>query len=231
MPNLSPAALEVLDRLARGVRLRRAGTDWSDGAQAVPKQAVDELFKNDLIRCRGDAAVISEPGEAMLMRTRDPDHPNRAMGKCRRVETGTATKAATVNLGESPLSWLMRRKLITKRQFEAGERLRADFILAGRAPRTTMRWEQQSSSNARAVSPSVDPTIAQLSAKQRFEAASAAAGAGLTSVLWRVVCMGEGLETTERALGWPARAGKVVLGLALDRLAEFYKLPDDNQIG
>ena len=28
----------------------------------------------------------------------------------------------------------------------------------------------------------------------------------------------------ERALGWPARAGKLVLGLALDRLADFYRV-------
>jgi len=38
------------------------------------------------------------------------------------------------------------------------------------------------------------------------------------------VCNGDGLETAERALGWPARAGKVVLLLALDRLGDFYQL-------
>jgi hypothetical protein len=43
-------------------------------------------------------------------------------------------------------------------------------------------------------------------------------------VLWRIVCAGEGMETAERALGWPARAGRVVLTLALDRLADFYGL-------
>ena len=28
----------------------------------------------------------------------------------------------------------------------------------------------------------------------------------------------------KRALGWPARAGKLVLTLALDRVADFYRL-------
>ena len=53
----------------------------------------------------------------------------------------------------------------------------------------------------------------------------AAVGPGLADVLWRVVCAGEGLPVAERALGWPARAGRVVLTLALDRLAAHYRLP------
>ena len=56
-------------------------------------------------------------------------------------------------------------------------------------------------------------------------AAVAAAGNGLADVLWRVVCAGEGLSAAEKALGWPARAGKLVLGMALDRLADHYRLP------
>jgi hypothetical protein len=38
-----------------------------------------------------------------------------------------------------------------------------------------------------------------------------------------VVCAGEGLPVAERALGWPARAGRLV-GIALDRLADHYRL-------
>jgi hypothetical protein len=57
-----------------------------------------------------------------------------------------------------------------------------------------------------------------------MEAALAEVGKGLSDVLWRVACAGEGLSDAERALGWPARAGKLVLGLALDRLADHYRL-------
>jgi hypothetical protein len=32
------------------------------------------------------------------------------------------------------------------------------------------------------------------------------------------------MRDAERALGWPARAGKLVLCLALDRLAVFYRV-------
>ncbi len=51
-----------------------------------------------------------------------------------------------------------------------------------------------------------------------------AAGPGLSDILWRVVCACEGLSVAEKALGWPVRAGKLVLGMALDRLADHYGL-------
>ena len=52
---------------------------------------------------------------------------------------------------------------------------------------------------------------AQIDAKRRFDAAVASAGPGLADILWRVVCAGEGMRDAESALGWPARAGKLVL--------------------
>jgi hypothetical protein len=51
----------------------------------------------------------------------------------------------------------------------------------------------------------------------------AAAGPGLSDILWRVVCAGEGVPDAEKALGWPARAGRLVLILALDRVATYYR--------
>jgi hypothetical protein len=42
--------------------------------------------------------------------------------------------------------------------------------------------------------------------------------------LWRVVCAGEGMREAETALGWPTRAGKLVLVLALDRIADYYRI-------
>ena len=128
----------------------------------------------------------------------------------------------TVNLAESPLAWLVRRGMVTPVQFAASERLRGDFMRAGQAPRVTMNWDPAPGS--RSLGAGNDPTTAQIGARQRFDAAVAAAGPGVSDVLWRVVCMGEGLETAERALGWPNRAGKLVLKLALDRLAGHYGL-------
>ena len=132
-------------------------------------------------------------------------------------------RVVTVNLAESPLAWLARRNLVTRQQFVASERLRHDFMLAGQAPRVTMRWDPAPVGRS-AGGAGLDPTSAQIGARQRFDAAVAAVGPGLTDVLWRVICLGEGLETAERALGWPNRAGKLVLKLALDRLVAHYRI-------
>ncbi len=132
-------------------------------------------------------------------------------------------RRVTVNLAESPLGWLRAHKHIDARQFEAGERLRLDYEKAALGPRVTMRWDP-SPRAPRGAPGAANPTLAQISAKRRFHAAVAAAGSGLSDILWRVVCAGEGLAVAEKALGWPTRAGKLVLGIALDRLADHYQL-------
>ena len=143
----------------------------------------------------------------------------------RSAKTKIASRSVTVNLAESPLGWLKSRGLVSERQFEAGERLRADWERAQMERSTTMRWDAPPTGRvARGAPEGMDPTHAQLAAKQRLEAAVEAVGAGLSDVLWRIVCAGEGMRDAERALGWPARAGRLVLGLALDRLADFYRI-------
>jgi len=138
-----------------------------------------------------------------------------------RATPGSARRM-TVNLSESPLGWLAARGLVSARQVEAGERLRGDYEGAALAPSVTMRWAPRVDGGGGG---GVDPATAQLAAKRRFDAAVAEVGAGLSDVLWRVVCAGEALPAAERALGWPTRAGRVVLTLALDRLAAHYRLP------
>lgn len=135
---------------------------------------------------------------------------------------GTTRRSVTVNLRESPLAWLAARGLVTARQVEAGERLRADYTVSQLAPTVTMSW---SAARVDGGGGGVDPTTRQLDAKRRFDTAVKVVGPGLGDVLWRVVCAGEGLPDCEKALGWPSRAGRVVLTLALDRLASHYRLP------
>jgi hypothetical protein len=142
-----------------------------------------------------------------------------------RDRRGRPFRSVTVNLAESPLGWLHSRGHVSRRQFEAGERLRADWERAQLAPRVTMAWDAAPISRTRGGSaPVIDLNGSQLDAKCRFEDAVAAAGPGLKDILWRVVCAGEGMREAETALGWPARAGKLVLSLALDRVADYYRI-------
>ena len=129
----------------------------------------------------------------------------------------------TVNLAESPLAWLARRGHVSPMQLLASERLRADFYHAQLGPRVTMRWDPLPAA-ARGQGGPPDRSRGQIAAKRRFEAEVAACGPGLSDIAWRVICQGEGLEAAERALGWPVRAGKLVLQLALDRLVSHYGL-------
>jgi hypothetical protein len=131
-------------------------------------------------------------------------------------------RTATVNLAESPLTWLHARGHLTKAQFDAGERLRADWERAQLAPGVTMRWDVVRVRGG--ADSGLGPGERQLAAKARFDGAVAEAGPGLADVLWRVVCAGEALADAERALAWPARSGKLVLRLALDRVARFYRI-------
>ncbi|MBS1240113.1 MAG: hypothetical protein H6R45_819 [Proteobacteria bacterium] len=130
-------------------------------------------------------------------------------------------RSVTVNLAESPLSWLYARGHLTDRLFDAGERLRADYERAMIGPNITMRWDLVRVKGGEA---GLNPTERQIAARARFDGAIALAGSGLSDILWRVVCAGEALPVAEKALEWPARSGKLVLKIALDRVADFYRI-------
>lgn len=135
-------------------------------------------------------------------------------------------RSVTVNITESPLGWLRARGLVTRRQYDAGERLRSDWERAQLAPRVTMAWDAAPVARGRGGSADgPDLSGAQIDARRRFDDAIASAGPGLADILWRIVCAGEGMRDAETALGWPARAGKLVLTFALDRVAAYYRMP------
>lgn len=147
-------------------------------------------------------------------------------GRRRQVRPGrmAPARSVTVNLAESPLGWLHSRGLVNERQLAAGEMLRRDWELSQLPPAVTMRWDPARQSRGAARPAVLNPTEAQIAAKARFQAAVAAVGSGLSDILWRIVCAGDGMRDAESALGWPARAGRIVLAIALDRLADFYRL-------
>lgn len=205
---------------------------WEAGALLATDSEIAELERFNLVaHVAGSQLRLSLAGEAWNARRSGGTSSKRLLVERGLAEDGEATasgrgtrrtRSVTVNLGESPLGWLMARGMISERQFAAGERLRADWTLAGLGPRVTMRWDPSPGHAKGAPHQHMDPTLAQISARQRFDGAIAQAGSGMNDILWRVICAGEGLASAETALGWPKRAGKLVLGLGLDRVADFY---------
>ncbi|MGK2873775.1 MAG: DUF6456 domain-containing protein [Alphaproteobacteria bacterium] len=240
---------EVLRRLGearamgRGMAEDRFGVFVARNRFARPVMTVGPeilrlLMAGELISRRQeqpDEWVISRLGRARLRRTQANDAPFRSQHQVLdlREQRGMRGEPVVVrvNNAESPLGWLISHKdrkgkpLISTEQFAAGERLREDFTLANLAPRVTAMWGMPINHAGRGGGGGGDPACmndTMIAAKDRLWAALDAVGPDLGGVLLQVCCHLNGLTQTERNLGWPARAGKVVLGIALDRLAAHY---------
>ena len=152
-----------------------------------------------------------------------------ALGR-RRVTTDSGGADVTVDEAESPLVWLARRRgrdgraMIAPHQFQAGERLRADFTRAHMMPRTTSNWSNPTPSGRRGAggNRAGDSTDAMIASRQRVNQALEAVGPEFSGLLLDVCCFLKGLAGLEAERGWPARSAKIVLQLALDRLARHY---------
>lgn len=232
----------LLRQLEGGATLQRCAEGWLIGGAALEAADGHVLLARDLVeevrstQPRGIAAGrnqirfyrLSAPGRAWLRRRDaavEPDYrQNRQIAQRTAMIDGTA-QTVEVNLAESPVAWLRRRKFITDAQQQAAERLRCDWEMANLAPRISMRWDLSALTSQRGLPQDhLDPASSQIAARVRFEQALDVAGPGLRDILWRVACAGEGLDAAERSLGWPSRSGKLVLALALDRLVMHYRI-------
>ncbi len=139
-----------------------------------------------------------------------------------------------VNDSESPLAWLARRKgrdgraMISPDQFVAGEKLRADFTRGHLMPRVTSNWSAPTGGRPRGSGGSAgDMTDLIVASRQRVRLVVQACGREFSGLLMDVCCFLRGLEDVERERGWPPPSAKVVLQLALKRLARHYGLARD----
>ena len=144
------------------------------------------------------------------------------------------SEAPGQNLDESPLAWLARRKdkdgqpMIGAPEFNAGEKLRADFTLSLMTPRVTTNWSGflGGGGGGRRGPPGQGIEIGDhiIAANARVQHALKAVGPELSGILIDVCCHLKGLEALEKAAGWPQRSGKIVLQIALRKLARHYGL-------
>lgn len=163
--------------------------------------------------------VIAPAGHALLARVGSdgPGAQHRLM-QSRRLENGQSVQ---VNMAESPLARLKFRALVDDRQFAAGERLRRDYTLGQLTPRMGVDWSAPVVTGSRGGSRETVSDVA-IAARQRLSRALKAAGPVLGDLLFDVCCHLTPLEQVEQARGWSRRSGRVVLAIALDRLASHY---------
>lgn len=151
--------------------------------------------------------------------------------KLEQVEIGGTNRLATVNLSESPLAWLFTRKgknglpYIEEYQFASGEKLRTDYEMGAMHPKQTFNWDAFGNPRQKANKDTFQGlTISEraMSARKRVHEAIQAVGPELSGILIDVCCYFKGLEETEKQNGWPKRSGKIILRMALTRLARHY---------
>lgn len=139
-------------------------------------------------------------------------------------DKATMTRAPSF---DSPVAALARRKdrdgepFLNRAMVRAAERLREDFELAhlGRHGATTVPPDWSALLAAIAEHADIDATDHE--ATEHVRTALEFLGPGLSEVALRC-CLLEGLEVTEKHMGWAARSGKVVLRIALQRLVLHY---------
>ena len=208
-------AVQTLEGSAVGLGIRRGWLTPADGA---------------------DCYCIAAAGIEALRRAKSaaPAPPAKAPSP-KKTARKAASRAAVPERAaqEGPLAWLRHRKdkdgqrLVTEPQFAAGERLGADFWHAQLSPRVTANWSAAAMGRRMrrsAPGAGVDLKDNVVAARTRVHRALAAVGPELAGILVDVCCHDIGLELAGRTQGWPQRAAKVVLQLALTRLARHYGL-------
>lgn len=128
---------------------------------------------------------------------------------------------------ESPLIGLSRRRdrdgqpFLARALVAAGERLREDFELVELAYEDFGQWDAVLSGD---ISDQIKgPSKGADAALDRIKTALKELGPGLGDVALRCCCFLEGMEQTEKKMGWSARSGKIVLRIALERLKRHYE--------
>ena len=206
----------------------------------VPAQVADAMAAAGWLRDENDCWTITRAGRSWLSRARAAAATPPAKRRARReiIDPDGLRRQAEVSAGESPLDWRARRKdrngapFLSAEEVAAGERLRREYEAARMGQKVTASWDLAlAASDRRRVRamPRDGMNMAEraLAARQKVHRALAAAGPGLDEILLETCCLSRGLESAERRLGWPRRSARLILRIALDRLARHYGLKKD----
>ncbi len=249
------AFMAISKGLERAVVMRQNGKEMPTRTAVVDGEMAGEMVLKDWLRCTKPGRIacyeVTSAGRNAL---------KRALAKQAQMETpaggfaeapnvfsaqhkewgtrdisdgpGAKKRAVRVNLRESPLATLGRKKgkdgkpFLSPELIAAGERFREDFELAQIGPRVAQNWDSFLTPRNKG-SIGTGREGGYTAAQTRFGNALQALGSGLGDIAMRCCCFLEGLETAEKRLGWSARSGKVVLRIALQRLWSHYEETGD----
>ena len=210
------------------------------GTIAVTRRTLEELARDGLVKAARNRLVLTAEGQAHRQRlAAGPDGflaQHRAL-ELQTMDTEAGRERVTVNLEESPLRAIARRRdrdgrpFLSASEIAAGERLRADYTRGQIMPRLGANWQASVASGRRDGGRGgiADLTDAALAARIRVEKAIEAVGPELAGVLVDICCYLKGFETVESERGWPVLSAKIVLKTALGALARHYDPPGERQ--
>ncbi|UWQ20267.1 DUF6456 domain-containing protein [Jannaschia sp. W003] len=243
------AFLAVAQGMPQAAVLRGGGAGDPARIATLPRPVAQAFVLKDWVRCTQAGRVtryrITDAGRAALRRLLGEHRARRTEARgmaeahspflAQQGDYAEITRPGAegdetlrVNLAESPLGALARRKDRDGRPFlprdllVAGETLRGDFEAAQMGPRLGQNWERFLTAGTRGDFGARGPCEGPSDARAQVAAALRALGPGLGDVALRVCCYLEGIEAAEKRMGWAARSGKVVLRIALQRLHMHY---------
>ncbi len=209
-------------------------------AAIVPAGCLRSLLGSQLASESGARYVISRRGRETARRIRTELIAAGTHIRSRRIawakgesSSGDRVPQPSFNPEESPLSKLRARAsksgeaLLTREQYEAGERLSYDLWRAGLTPRVTQRYDgipQIGRSQRAASGASASVSEGTEAARERALRALAAVGTEYIDLLIDVCGHLKGLEEIERTASLPQRSARRFLQHALTALARYYGL-------
>ncbi len=241
----SGAVLAVVPDMEKAVVVRDTASGTTQRTAVVDTHIAEALALKEWIACKVPGRIaryhITPAGRAALsqllaqeessLQTGTPRGPGMAEAQApfsaATPDSAPPRKRIRYSANETPLTLLARRRDKEGERFlsddlvAAGERLREDFEIASMAPRTTQNWDSFLTGGTQGHGAGEGP-LASTEARRRVAGALRDLGPGLGDVALRCCCYLEGLEVTEKRMGWSARSGKIVLRIALQRLRRFY---------
>jgi hypothetical protein len=212
-------------KLPSGTAMSLALRGWISAAQTVGRVLRYRITPAGRVALRELTAQTENQARAMAEGPVSFDGAPKGVG----VWDNSQQVMARMPSQESPVMALSRRKdrdgepFLNRSMVRAAERLREDYELAQVARRESRENHMDWAAVLRSIEDHKPIEAKGSGAAVQVAQALGFLGPGLSGIALRCCCLLEGLETTEKQMGWAARSGKVVLRIALQRLVLHYE--------